>query len=119
MADLPVVSRVADRGSFCGMSAPPPLVLCDGEAAAPPVRAWLDLRELLTRLPRGAARPPLPRCPPRPARCRRRWLEAEERRAAAAWRAGDDPGEIALALGRSQTAVTTRLGRLGLLRSQP
>lgn len=74
--------------------------------------AWLALREVLRLLP-DEGPPALPRVSG-PANKGKPWSADEEERLRAAWKAGDEPPEIATALGRTRHAVLARAVRLGL-----
>ena len=84
------------------------LVLPDGGTVSLPLAAWVALRDALHLLsPARRAGGPTNRGQP--------WAAAMEERMATAFGAGDDPQEIALALGRTRGAVLARLVRLGLM----
>ncbi len=94
--------------------------LPDGAELALPLAAWAGLREVLRLLPvapgeASEASVPLPSGKPTPTNRGKAWLPEEEERCAAAWTSGDEPAEIAVALGRSRGAVLARLVKLGLL----
>lgn len=74
--------------------------------------AWRALGEVLRLLPDDGP-PVLPRVEG-PANKGRPWSPEEEERLCAAWRGGDEPREIARALGRTRHAVLARAVRLGL-----
>lgn len=112
---------VADRG-YRFVSERSLLVLADGDEVVLPMAAWVSLREVLALLPDewlwSAEPTPLPRPLKGPANRGRAWTPDEEGRCAEAYRAGDGPEEIAMALGRTRGAVMARLVRLGLVEEE-